>query len=304
MGDDMRAWRNAAIALGFVAALGACASSQTATVTSQALVDPPRNEAHPAANRQLLIPSHGEEMNAVFFLAAGEGLKPTVLLMHGLPGNERNLDLAQAMRRAGWNVLTFTYRGAWGSTGAFSIGNAVEDTRAALEYVRRPEVAARYGVDTSHVVLVGHSMGGFAAAMVGADDPAVAGIILLDAWNVGASVAQIRQSGAEGRGAAIASLDDLGHALSGASAETLIDEALASTSAWDLTTHADALARHPVLVVYATQGIAEDNRALVAAIQAQPGARTDVVAFETDHAFADHRIALSVAVVDWLEQLD
>ena len=26
-----------------------------------------------------------------------------------------------AVRRAGWNVLTFTYRGAWGSEGAFSI---------------------------------------------------------------------------------------------------------------------------------------------------------------------------------------
>jgi len=300
----MRIWRNATIALGFMAVLGACASPQTATVTSQALVDPPRNEAHPASNRQLLIPSHSEEMNAVFFLAAGEGPKPTVLLMHGLPGNERNLDLAQAMRRAGWNVLTFTYRGAWGSTGAFSIGNAVEDTRAALEYVRRPDVAALYGVDTSHIVLAGHSMGGFATALTGADDPAIAGIILLDAWNVGASVAQIRPNGAQGRAAAIASLDDLGRALNGATAETIIDEALASTSAWDLTTHADALARHPVLLIYATDGIAEDNRALAAAIQAQPGARTDIVAFDTDHAFADHRIALSVAVVDWLQRLE
>lgn len=300
----MRVWRNAVIALGLVAALGACASSQTPTITSQALVDPPRNEAHPAANRQLLVPSHGEEMNAVFFLAAGEGPKPTVILMHGLPGNERNLDLAQAMRRAGWNVLTFTYRGAWGSTGAFSISNSVQDTRAALEYVRRPDIAERYGVDTNHIVLAGHSMGGFAAAMVGADDPAIAGIVLLDAWNVGASVAQVRANGAEGRTAAIASIDDLGRALTGATAETIIDETLASTSAWDLTTHASALARHPVLVIYATQGIADDNRALAAAIEAQPGARTDVVSFESDHAFADHRIALSVAVVDWLERLN
>lgn len=300
----MRLWQNTAIALGFVLALGACASPQAAVITSQALVDPPRNEAHPAANRQLLIPSHGEEMNAVFFLAAGEGPKPTVLLMHGLPGNERNLDLAQAMRRAGWNVLTFTYRGAWGSTGAFSISNAVEDTRAALEYVRRPDIAARYGVDASHIVLAGHSMGGFATAMVGADDPAIAGIILLDAWNVGATAAQVRPEGAQGRDDAIASLDDLGHALAGATAETIIDEVLASPPAWDLTTHAAALARHTVLLVYATHGIAEDNRALAAAIQAQPGARTDVVSFESDHAFADHRIALSVAVVDWLQQMD
>jgi uncharacterized protein len=287
-----------------MAALGACASSQTAAGASQALVDPPRNEAHPAANRQLVIPSHGEEMNAVFFLAAGEGPKPTVLLMHGLPGNERNLDLAQAMRRAGWNVLTFTYRGAWGSTGAFSISNAVDDTRAALEYVRRPDVAAAYSVDTSHIVLAGHSMGGFAAAMAGADDPAIAGIVLLDAWNAGATAAQVRPHGAEGRAAAIASLDDLGHALSGATAETIIDEVLTSPPAWDLTTHAEALARHPVLLIYATHGGAEDNRALAAAIEAQSATQLQVVPIESDHAFADHRIALSVAVVGWLARLD
>jgi len=34
-----------------------------------------------------------------------------VILFHGLPGNEQNLDLAQAIRRANWNVLTLHYRG-------------------------------------------------------------------------------------------------------------------------------------------------------------------------------------------------
>ncbi|MDO8912512.1 MAG: hypothetical protein Q8N10_08825 [Phenylobacterium sp.] len=32
-------------------------------------------------------------------------------------GNEKNLDLAQAVRRAGWNAVTFNYRGSWGSPG-------------------------------------------------------------------------------------------------------------------------------------------------------------------------------------------
>src|SRR3954447_19840339 len=63
--------------------------------------DPPRDAAHPARNQQLVIDSHGSRMNALFFLAAGAGPHPTMLLLHGLPGNERNLDLAQAVRRAG-----------------------------------------------------------------------------------------------------------------------------------------------------------------------------------------------------------
>src|SRR6185503_5112578 len=52
-----------------------------------AIVDPPRDPAHPARNKQLLIDSHGAKMNALFFLAAGAGRHPTVLLLHGLPGN-------------------------------------------------------------------------------------------------------------------------------------------------------------------------------------------------------------------------
>ena len=77
-------------------------------------------------------------MNALLFVAGGKGPHPTVILMHGLPGNERNLDLAQAIRRAGWDVLTFTYRGAWGSPGDFSIANAMEDTRRRSTSRARP----------------------------------------------------------------------------------------------------------------------------------------------------------------------
>jgi uncharacterized protein len=300
MGDTMRGL-SGALALGLLFALGACATAPVPTPLSSALVDPPRDEAHPAANRQLLVPSHGEEMNAVFFLAAGEGPKPTVLLMHGLPGNERNLDLAQAIRRAGWNVLTFTYRGAWGSSGTFSGANTIEDTRAALEYVRQPDVAAEYNVDTSRIVLAGHSFGGFAAAMVA--DETVAGVVLLDTFNAGAGAAELRPLGAEGRAAAIASIDDLGRSLNGATAESIVDELLASTG-WDLTDRAEALAANPLLIVYATHGNAESSRDLAAAVEAQAGARVETVELQSDHSFADHRIALSVAVVDWLERLD
>src|SRR5206468_12705463 len=102
------------LALGLVVA----STSALAASPNAAMTDPPRNAAFPAHNQQLLIPSHGAGMNAVLFEAAGKGPHPTVILMHGLPGNERNLDLAQAIRRAGWDVLTFTYRGAGGSGGA------------------------------------------------------------------------------------------------------------------------------------------------------------------------------------------
>src|SRR4051812_30789322 len=195
--------------------------------------DPPRDAAHPARNRQLVIESHGSQMNALFFLAAGAGPHPTMLLLHGLPGNERNLDLAQAVRRAGWNVLTFTYRGAWGSEGDFSISNALEDTRAAMAFLRSAAASSAYGIDENRLVIAGHSMGGFAAAAFAAEDSLphdeawtrsaagepgpqgpghrqLAGLILLDAWNIGADAERTRAAGAAGRAALVAGLDGFG----------------------------------------------------------------------------------------------
>src|SRR4051812_11420999 len=140
-------------------------AAQAATPVPRAVVaDNARDARHPAANRQLLIPSGGVGMNALFFLAAGSGPKPTLLLLHGLPGNEQNLDLAQAIRRAGWNVLTMHYRGSWGSPGTFSLAGAVEDAEAAMAFLRQPGNAAKYGIDPHRVLIGGHSMGGFAAA--------------------------------------------------------------------------------------------------------------------------------------------
>ena len=55
-----------------------------------------------------------------------------VVLLHGFPGEERNLDLAHALGRSGWSVLFFHYRGAWGSEGAFSFRNVIGDVKAAV----------------------------------------------------------------------------------------------------------------------------------------------------------------------------
>jgi pimeloyl-ACP methyl ester carboxylesterase len=45
------------------------------------------------------IPSHGAKMYSVIYIASGAGPHPTVLMLHGFPGNEKNLDLAYSIRR-------------------------------------------------------------------------------------------------------------------------------------------------------------------------------------------------------------
>lgn len=77
-----------------LAALSLVQSPGMAAVKQDGAQDP----VHPAHLLPVAVPSGEVTMNAALYVAAGEGPHPTVLLLHGFPGNEQNLDLAQAMR--------------------------------------------------------------------------------------------------------------------------------------------------------------------------------------------------------------
>src|ERR1700748_3985864 len=81
----------------------------------------------PAGFEELIIPSGGSLLQGFMYKPNGKQKHPTLLLLHGYPGNEKNLDLAQVVRSHVWNVIYFDYRGSWGSQGPFSFKNCVAD---------------------------------------------------------------------------------------------------------------------------------------------------------------------------------
>lgn len=296
----MKQWQAMMMAAALVSS-SVAAQAAVAAIPRAVVSDPARDEKHPAGNQQLLIPSGAASMNAVLLRAAGDGPKPTLLLLHGLPGNEQNLDLAQAIRRAGWNVLTMHYRGSWGSAGTFSIANAVEDAEAAMAFLKQPENAAKYGVDTRRLAIGGHSMGGFAAARYAAVHEEVAGVVLLDAWNVGADARAV-QGNPAARSAMVNDLaSDLGTSLGAVDAPALVAEIERHADDWDLLALAPALAARPTLIVGAEFAEGARNKALADAIRAHGKGKSTGVTLHSDHAFADHRIKLAAIVVDWLQ---
>jgi uncharacterized protein len=115
----------------------------------------------------VVIDSGGHKLLGTLFLARGDEPKPTALLLHGLPGIEKNHDIAHALREAGWNSLIFHYRGSWGSSGDYRFETLADDARAALDHLSSE---AHEQVDVTRLALVGHSMGGWTAVQAGSDE--------------------------------------------------------------------------------------------------------------------------------------
>ena len=276
------------------AALCLCFAQASAQPVS---ADPPADAKAPARSAVIHIPSAGVQINGLVYVAAGAGPHPTLVLCHGLPGNEKNLDLAQAVRRAGWNAVTFNYRGSWGSPGSFSFAHTLEDAASVLAYLRAPANAKALGVDTGRIVLAGHSMGGWVTAQTAARDHALAGAILISAWDAGAS-------GKAGTRATLApAMAENYETLAGTSPEAMADELVAHGAAWSFLPLARDLAPLKLLILTSDDGNAASVGALAAAIRQDGGRQVQEAHVATDHSWSDHRIALETLVVDWLAGL-
>ena len=287
--------RSGVILAVIMAAISPAVRSQS--VPAAIYTDPPADAAHPAAMKVLHIPSHGISINGIIYMPSGTGPHPTIVICHGLPGNEKNLDLAQAVRRAGWNAVTFNYRGSWGSPGSFRFAQNLEDADAVLTFLRDPANAKILGVDTKKIVLAGHSMGGWVTALTAAHDHALAGAILISAADMG-------RMGEAPHDKLVALIADDMESLAGVTAASMADELSRNAKRWEFANAADGLKDLPLLVLSADDGLAPQTDALVVAIAASGGHHVEAVHQTTDHSWSDHRIFLESAVIEWLGKLN
>lgn len=290
-------------ALACALGVAACRSPAGAAFDPVSMDAPPG--VPPAESPDLQFFSAGAHLNAYAHLAAGPGPHPSVVLLHGFPGNERSLDLAQALRRAGWNAFFFSYRGAWGSGGAFSFGNALDDVAAVVATLREPDFARQYRVDSQRIVLVGHSMGGAAALISAAELDGAGCVASLAGANLGA-LADLVRSSPEAARATAAQFQTWGEGrVRGVSGEGIIADLLAQPERFRAATHAAALARKPVLLVAGSRDPVtppETHHApLVAAIRAQNGTLLTEQLLDDEHQFSATRIALTRALLAWLD---
>ncbi|WP_157814191.1 alpha/beta hydrolase [Olleya sp. Bg11-27] len=138
-----------------------------------------------AFNESLIISINQDSISAYAFIAKGAAPKETVILLHGLPGNEKNIDLAEKLRQDGKNVIYFNYRGSWGSQGQFLYSNCLEDISKVIDYLTNDIISKKLRIKKNSFCLLGHSLGGGIAVLHGVKDNRVKKIIALSAFNAG-----------------------------------------------------------------------------------------------------------------------
>ncbi|MEE3108774.1 MAG: alpha/beta fold hydrolase [Pseudomonadota bacterium] len=263
--------------------------------------DPPRRAPGPSLE-SAAIPSGGAAINAVFYLPGGETPAPVVVLLHGLPGEERNQDLAQVLRRAGYAVLLPHYRGAWGSAGIFSFRHCLEDIDAMLRWLDDPGVRRRFSLDAQPRALVGHSMGGYLALRAGAGHPRVSTLVNLAGPDFGLMAEALAADEASARATAERFESWVAGPLSGTSGAALVAELTEAPAFFSLAARAGHVVGQRVTLVAGSED-AYVSPARLEALQASLVAAHSPVALEVlpgDHAFSGVRLALARVVLSAL----
>ena len=237
--------------------------------------------------------SQGHDLLGVLYLARGSEPKPTVVLLHGCPGLEQNLDLAVELRDRGWNALVFHYRGCWGSGGRYDLRTITADVAAAVDYLQSGEHPS---VDRDRIAVIGHSLGGWAALLAAARDPR------LRAVAVCGGVADLGGMQPSGILVGTAEIHEEITRFVAAEPEEFLQqgaEVAAEPQPIDL---ADSISPRPLLIVHGSDDEwvpVEQARALY---ERATEPRRYVEISGANHSFSWHRAHLRRLIADWLAE--
>ena len=280
------------------------------TLSAQPAFDPlsmerARNLEFPPAIEELTFSSQGQRLTGLIYIANGPDPHPTVVLLHGFPGNEKNLDIAQVLRRAGFNVMFFHYRGAWGSEGEYQVLKGYEDALAALEFLREPGNAARYRVNTDKMSVLGHSLGGYTSLATGRRDKDLVCVGAISPVNMGVWAGGVNAK--EPALDRIVSYADTLFMLNGFSSDVMREQMKsARPEEVDTTLFGPQLRGKSVFMVVGEQDTVTPGPVMfdpvVAAYTKDPKIKLQHHTISGDHSYSWSRVHLTRLVLAWLEE--
>ena len=237
------------------------------------------------------VDTDGVRLLGTIFLAKGDDPKPTALILHGIPGIEKNFDLAHAFRRRGWNAVIFHYRGCWGSSGAYEVTTIPRDVRAIVDWLCS---GAIHQVDAEKLIVIGHSLGGWAAVLSAAADPRLKAVAALGTVGV---ISAFRLSEPEYAA-------DYTPWLSGITPAELARQWASIGEMFSPTQRAPEIAPRPFLIVHGSQDETLSIKHARELWESAGRAPVLVEIPEANHSFTWHREQLINIIFNWLPALN
>lgn len=249
----------------------------------------------PASSTELFIPSGNSQIAGLIYSANGLQKHPTLLLLHGYPGNERNLDIAQVVRSHGWNVIYFDYRGSWGSQGKFSFKNCVEDVVNVVAFCNKYQDSLK--IDTSNIVLFGHSMGGWVCLKALQELPTVKKGFALSTWDIAKDFKNVSNEKEMLRIATDPNIAGKYFVLN-TSLKDLYTPVIQNQTYFNLLNEGKSLADKQIIMIDEH----EKNQQLADKIKESNQSYFDYSVWQTDHSFTNKRVSLINKVLAFLEK--
>jgi len=248
-----------------------------------------------AGATELFIPSGNSLLAGYIYRPNGSQKHPTLLLLHGYPGNERNLDLAQVVRAHGWNVIYFDYRGSWGSQGKFSFQNCVEDVVNLVSFCKKYQDSLK--IDTSQMVLFGHSMGGWVCLKALEKLPSIKKGFALSAWNIGQDFKKVMSQKELIQFANNPNIAGKYFVLN-ASLLELFNPVIQNKTYFDLENDAQGLSSKQIIMLDEHS----KNQTLAQKIKSNNTLYFDYQVWNTDHPFSNKRVSLINKLIQFLDR--
>jgi pimeloyl-ACP methyl ester carboxylesterase len=249
----------------------------------------------PAGSTELFIPSGDALLAGLIYRANGTNKHPTLLLLHGYPGNERNLDIAQVVRAHGWNVIYFDYRGSWGSQGKFSFKNCVEDVVNVTRFCNKYQDSLK--IDTTNIVLFGHSMGGWICLKALERLPQIRKGFALSTWNIAGDFKRVMN---DKELLALAGNPDVGgkYFVLNATLKEIFTPVVKEPGYFNLMSAATKLSDKQIIMLDEHSR----NRQIADAIHKANQAFFEYQVWQTDHPFTNKRVSLINKVIWFLDK--
>ena len=255
--------------------------------------------------------SNGVKLDAKFYTADKINTAPTVILLHGFPGNANSpYGLAERLNKNAMNILVFNYEGSFNSEGVFSWENCMTDVGAAISYLKQKNNIRQFSIDTSKIIVCGCSLGAALALSAAVHNSEIRKLIAIVGGNDLSIYLQkmkrdpVFQTALEKR---IAAAGIPNGPIKGDSAyiHNYFDQTMSNYEYFDLIKNADKLKNKEILFITGwldtTVPMEEFIIPTYRHLKNMNPEFVSIKAFETDHNFTNKRDELANSITEWIK---